>query len=80
MGGVWTALMKDAYHSLLPVDAAGAEAMLRRLKGFALLDGYRGAPKADVTAAAKAITELGTAMLAGGHALREVEVVMPEGK
>ena len=84
MGGVWTELMKDACHSLLPVDAARAEAMLRSLKGFALLDGYRGAPKADVAAAAKAIAALGTAVLAGGDALREVEVnpllVMPQGK
>ena len=84
MGGVWTELMKDACHSLLPVDAAGAEAMLRSLKGFALLDGYRGAPKADVAAAAKAIAALGEAVLAGGESLREVEInpllVMPQGK
>jgi acetate---CoA ligase (ADP-forming) len=84
MGGVWTELMKDACHSLLPVDAAGAEAMLRSLKGFALLDGYRGAPKADVAAAAKAIAALGEAVLAGGDRLREVEInpllVMPQGK
>lgn len=84
MGGVWTELMKDACHSLLPVDAAGAEAMLRNLKGFALLDGYRGAPKADVAAAALAIAALGEAVLAGGDRLREVEInpllVMPQGK
>ncbi len=84
LGGVWTELMKDACHSLLPVDAAGAEAMLRSLKGFRLLDGYRGAPKADVAAAAQAIAALGQAVLAGGDALREVEInpllVMPQGK
>ena len=84
LGGVWTELMKDACHSLLPVDAAGAEAMLRSLKGFKLLDGYRGAPKADVAAAARAIAALGEAVLAGGDALREVEInpllVLPEGK
>jgi acetate---CoA ligase (ADP-forming) len=84
MGGVWTELMKDACHSLLPVNAVGAEAMLRSLKGFALLDGYRGAPKADVAAAAKAIAALGEAVLAGGDRLREVEInpllVMPQGK
>jgi acetate---CoA ligase (ADP-forming) len=71
-------------HQLLPVDAAGAEAMLRGLKGFKLLDGYRGAPKADVAAAGKAIAALGEAVLAGGDALREVEInpllVMPEGR
>ena len=84
LGGVWTELMKDACHSLLPVDAAGAEAMLRSLKGFALLDGYRGAPKADVAAAAKAIAALGEAVLAGGSRLREVEInpllVLPHGR
>jgi acyl-CoA synthetase (NDP forming) len=84
LGGVWTELMKDAAHALLPVDAAGAEAMLKSLKGFKLLDGYRGAPKADVEAAAKAIEALGNAVLAGGAALREVEInpllVLPEGQ
>lgn len=84
LGGVWTELMKDACHSLLPVDAAGAEAMLRSLKGFKLLDGYRGAPKADVAAAALAIAGLGEAVLAGGERLREVEInpllVLPQGR
>ena len=84
LGGVWTELMQDACHALLPVGADQAEAMLRSLKGFKLLDGYRGAPKADVGAAAKAIAALGEAVLAGGDALREVEVnpllVLPEGR
>jgi acyl-CoA synthetase (NDP forming) len=84
LGGVWTELMKDVRHRLLPVDAAGAEAMLTELKGFALLNGYRGAPRADVGAAARAIAALCTAVIAGGEQLREVEVnpllVLPEGK
>ena len=84
LGGVWTELMKDAKHMLLPVSVADAEGMLRGLKGFKLLDGYRGAPKADVAGAARAIAALGDAVLAGGPRLREVEVnpllVMPEGK
>ena len=83
LGGVWTELMQDATHALLPVGAEEAEAMLRRLKGFKLLDGYRGAPKADVKAAARAIAALGQAVLAGPASLREVEVnpllVLPEG-
>lgn len=84
LGGVWTELMKDVQHRLLPVNESGAEEMLRSLKGFGLLDGYRGAPKADVKAAARAIAALGDAVLAGGERLREVEVnpllVLPEGK
>ena len=84
LGGVWTELMKDVRHRLLPVDEIGAEEMLRGLKGFKLLDGYRGAPKADVTAAAKAIAALCDAVLAGSKDLREVEInpllVLPEGQ
>ncbi|MBV1687875.1 acetate--CoA ligase family protein [Novosphingobium sp. G106] len=84
LGGVWTELMQDACHSLLPVDASEAAAMLRSLKGFKLLDGYRGAPKADVAAASRAIAALGQAVLAGGERLREVEInpllVLPQGK
>lgn len=84
LGGVWTELMGDVRHQLLPVDAAAAETLLRQLKGFRLLDGYRGAPKADVPAAARAIAALCNAVLAGGARLREVEInplwVMPQGQ
>lgn len=84
LGGVWTELMKDVRHALLPVDAAQAEKMLRGLRGFKLLNGYRGAPRADAAAAARAIAALGEAVVAGGERLREVEInpllVLPEGK
>jgi acyl-CoA synthetase (NDP forming) len=84
LGGVWTELMRDVRHRLLPVDAAGAETMLTELKGFALLNGYRGVPRADVRAAAQAIAAVCSAVLCGGDLLREVEVnpllVMPEGR
>lgn len=84
IGGVWTELMKDVQHRLLPVDVTGAEEMIRSLKGFQLLDGYRGAPKADVSAAAQAIAALVSAVAAGGERLREVEInpllVLPQGQ
>jgi acetate---CoA ligase (ADP-forming) len=84
LGGVWTELMRDVRHQLLPVSAEQAHSLLRQLKGFALLDGYRGAPKADVPAAAQAIAAVCNAVLAGGERLREVEInplwVMPLGQ
>ncbi len=84
MGGILTEIMKDVRHSLLPVDAAGAERMLRSLRGARLLDGYRGAPKADVPAAANAIAALSDAVLAAGDRVRDIEInplmVLPEGR
>lgn len=84
LGGVFTELMGDVRHALLPVDAGQATAMIEGLKGFALLDGFRGAPKADVAAAARAIAGLSDAVFAAGPRLREIEVnpllVMPAGQ
>jgi acyl-CoA synthetase (NDP forming) len=84
LGGVFTEVIADVSHRLLPVDAAEAEAMLRELKGFTLLGGYRGAPPADVAAAAQAIAALSDAVLAADARVREVEInpliVLPEGR
>jgi acyl-CoA synthetase (NDP forming) len=84
LGGVFTEVMADVSHRLLPVDAEEAEAMLRELKGFRLLTGYRGAPPADIAAAAQAIAALSDAVLAAGPGVREVEInpliVLPQGR
>lgn len=84
LGGIWTELIGDVAHALLPVDEAGALAMLRRLKTFALLDGFRGQPRADLAAASRAIAQLSAAVLAYGDRLQECELnpvlVRPEGQ
>jgi acyl-CoA synthetase (NDP forming) len=84
LGGVWTELMGDVQHALAPISAAEAAAMLRRLKGYPLLDGYRGRPHADLAAAAEAAAALSRAVLALGAAATEVEVnpllVRPAGR
>jgi len=73
LGGVLTELYQDTAHRLLPVDAVEAEAMLRELKVFPLLDGYRGTPKGDLAAACQAIVAVGQALLATPQAA-EIEV------
>jgi acyl-CoA synthetase (NDP forming) len=83
LGGIWTELIGDVAHALLPVDEAGALAMLRSLETFALLDGFRGAPRADLAAASQAIAQLSAAVLAYGDRLEVCEInpllVRPEG-
>lgn len=73
LGGVLTELYGDTSHRLLPIGLAEAEAMLRELKVFPLLDGYRGKPKADLAAACQAIVAVGEAMLAS-PTVAEIEV------
>jgi acetyl coenzyme A synthetase (ADP forming)-like protein len=49
-GGTATELVKDVAVRITPITRGDAERMVRSLKTFPLLDGYRGAPKADVEA------------------------------
>lgn len=50
LGGIHVELFKDVSRRLLPLQREEAEAMVREVKSFALLDGARGRPKADVSA------------------------------
>lgn len=49
-GGTATELIKDVSVRITPITTGDASRMVRSLKTFPLLDGYRGAPKADVAA------------------------------
>ena len=84
LGGVLTELYGDVSHRLLPVDAQGVDEMLRELKAFPLMDGFRGRPKADIEAATRAIAALAEASQALGPAAQEIEVnplqVRPRGE
>jgi acyl-CoA synthetase (NDP forming) len=57
-GGIHAELLDDVALRLPPFGAAEAEAMLRGLRGFPLLDGARGKPRADVAALARALARL----------------------
>jgi acyl-CoA synthetase (NDP forming) len=54
-GGVLVELMKDSQSILLPVDKERVMGALGRLKCAPLFDGFRGKPRADLSAAADAI-------------------------
>lgn len=49
-GGTATELLKDVAVRITPITAGEADRMVRSLKTFPRLDGYRGAPRADVAA------------------------------
>jgi acetyltransferase len=48
MGGVQVELMKDVAFRLHPFTTQDAAEMIREVKGYPLLEGYRGAPPADM--------------------------------
>ena len=81
-GGIHAEVLRDTAVALGPVDAAGAEALLRSLRIAPLLLGARGRPPLDIAAAARAVAAL--SRLAAAHPeLAELEanplLVTPDG-
>jgi len=74
LGGVLTEIYKDVAHRMLPVSPDDAAEMLRELKSWPLLDGFRGRPLADVEAACQAIAAISSSALAIEDRLSELEV------
>ena len=64
-GGIHAEVLRDTAVALAPVDAAGAEALLRSLRIAPLLLGARGRPPLDIAAAARAVAAL--SRLAAAH-------------
>ena len=50
LGGVLVEVLKDVTLRLVPLDRADAAAMVREIKGFPVLQGYRGVPPVDLAA------------------------------
>lgn len=84
LGGIFIEILKDVCLRRCPFDATEAERMIRSLKGFPLLDGARGRPRADVAALARALSALSAFAVAAGPRLLSIDVnpmlVLPEGQ
>jgi acyl-CoA synthetase (NDP forming) len=72
LGGVFVDLLKDASLELAPVTAAEARGMLERLKGAALLHGFRGSEPVDIERVCDLIGRLSE--FAADHRERIVEL------
>jgi acyl-CoA synthetase (NDP forming) len=74
LGGIFTEALKDSQVRMLPIDAAEARSMLTDLRGAKVLEGFRGAPPADLDKLAEVIVAIGDAALALGPELAALEV------
>ena len=78
MGGITAELMNDSVLCLMPpgkvISEEQALSLLKQLKSWPLLDGYRGKPKLDVGAAVQAIIGFSEMVASLGDRLLEAEM------
>lgn len=84
LGGVFVEVLKDVSFRLAPFGREDALAMIREIKGYALLQGARGAPACDIDALADALAALSRFAHAHRADFRSVEInpllALPEGQ
>jgi len=84
LGGITTELFRDVVYRPAPVSAIEASAMLAELKAAPLLNGFRGAAKADIPALSQLISQVSALAAASRDQISEIEInpvlVHPEGQ
>ena len=82
VGGVLAEIYKDAAIRLAPTTLEEARSMVEEVRGLAVIRGYRGLPKGDCEALAKAIVAMSQLAAVKGIADAEINplLVKPEGK
>jgi acetyl-CoA synthetase len=74
LGGILVEVLRDTALSLAPVGPSEAEAMLRGLKGSALLNGFRSAPAVDVSRLAEIVCRFSELAADAGRDVSEMEI------
>lgn len=84
MGGVFVEVFKDIAICPAPVNEAEVQKMLKSLKAYKLLNGYRGGEKYDIDALCRTIVSIGNFAAAKKDTLKELDInplfVYPEGE
>jgi hypothetical protein len=73
-GGTLAEIYGDFALRLAPVGEDDAAAMIEKVKGFAMLRGYRGLPRGDLRALAKAVAVVSRLALLPGLPVAEAEI------
>jgi acyl-CoA synthetase (NDP forming) len=84
VGGILAEIYKDIAIRLAPVDLATARGMLDEVRGLAVIRGYRGLPRGDCEALARAVAAMSQLGCLPGRTVAEAEInpliVKPEGQ
>ncbi len=72
-GGIWVEVLKDISFRLAPLNSGEALEMIREIKGYPLLSGYRGRPQTDIEAIADTIVKVGN-LVAEFPQIKELDI------
>lgn len=73
LGGIFVEVFQDVVFRLGPIGRNEARRMIKEIKGYKLLDGFRGRPKSDIEALERAVVSLSD-MAANHPEIKEMDI------
>ncbi|MFX1343492.1 MAG: acetate--CoA ligase family protein [Promethearchaeota archaeon] len=73
IGGILVELLEDVSFRIAPITEYDAREMIKEIKGFPILDGYRGKPKADIDAIVKTLLTI-SALVVDHEEINEMDL------
>jgi acetyl-CoA synthetase (ADP-forming) len=73
LGGIFVELLKDVSFRVIPVERRDAQEMIKEIKGYPLLEGYRGKEPANIPALVEIILKL-SKWVKQNHQIKELEL------
>jgi len=73
LGGVFVEVLKDVTFRIVPLEKRDASEMIREIKGFKLLEGYRGQDHADIASLEEMLLKL-SAFVDGKEQIKEIDM------
>ena len=74
LGGIMVELLEDVSFRICPLSPSDAREMIREIKGYRVLNGFRGKPKADETALVKVLIRLSHLAVDLCESIHEIEI------
>lgn len=74
LGGIYVEVLRDVTRRMLPIGAPDAAAMVREIRSFALLDGARGRPRADLAALEALLVRVSDFVVAHADRIEEMDL------
>jgi acyl-CoA synthetase (NDP forming) len=74
LGGIYVEIFKDVTRRMLPLTRNDAEAMVREIHSFPLLNGARGKPRADIPALVQLLLKISDFVVANAAQIEEMDL------
>jgi acetyltransferase len=84
LGGVFVEALEDISFRICPINLMDAKEMVREIKGYKLLEGFRGSPQADIKVLEEVLVKFSKLAMEFEPAIKEIEInpllVLPVGR